>query len=249
MQQGWPPAEVAYDGARCLGKYLNPIVQVYWSTDANIRSIEDLAGKKINLFTKGTAGEVHYTALLKHIGIFDTVKADYVGFEPLVDAMIDGTIDASIGSVTQLSADPPKFTPIPSIIRMLESTECYVVDVPLEVMRETSQASGIPITPCTLTAGSIYETPYGAVPRTEAHSPLSGMLGWWVDKDEFPEDVAYEVVKMYAKYIEPISKTSPAASTYTVETMATLDIDEDLYNPGALRFYKEAGVEVINVAK
>ena len=28
VKQGWPPAEVAYDGALCLGKYLNPALMV-----------------------------------------------------------------------------------------------------------------------------------------------------------------------------------------------------------------------------
>jgi len=240
-KQGRRPCKVPYFGGKALSMFAGLMAVPIFTTHENIKTLYDLKGKRVNLFVKGTQGETTLTALLKHIGIFETVRRDYLAFKPAVDAMIDGTIDATVGYATLVQETPRKFSPVPAYLRLLEMRKCYVVDIPAELQREVSKATGMPITPIKVPAGSLHT----GVPMRDI-TTFSTYI-WWFADETFPEDVAYELVKMFAKHIDALKRTSPAAAALSIERMATSDLVPEDYHPGALRFFKEKGIKVITV--
>ncbi|MBN1106906.1 MAG: TAXI family TRAP transporter solute-binding subunit [Deltaproteobacteria bacterium] len=239
VSKGLRPAKAPYHGARALCAMAGILAVPIFTNDENIKSLQDLKGKRVNLFTKGTQGENTLTALLKHIGILDTIKADYLPFKPGVDAIIDGLIQATVGYAALVQNEPIKYSPVSAYIEMLESRKCDVIDIPLQLMREASKATGIPISPIKLPAGSIAK----GVPSKDMTTYCTYI--WMFVDENFPEDLAYEVCKVYAENLQALRKTSPGASALAIEKLAMSDLKPEEYHPGALRFFKEKGIKVI----
>ena len=239
VEQGKRPAKAPYHGAKALGSMAGTLSVPIFSRDKNIKSLQDLKGKKVNMFIKGTQGEATLTVLLKHLGIYDSIKRDYLAFNPSVDAMIDGTIDATISYAGLVKRDPRKFSPVAAYIRMLESRKFYVIDIPIDLMRKASKSSGVPITPIRVPAGSIGKgLPYRDI------TTFATYIYMFVD-ESFPEHLAYEVCKVFVQHIEALKKTSPVASALALEKMATSNLTPEEYHPGALRFFREKGIKIV----
>lgn len=237
--KGMRPANAPYNGAKALCSMAGTMAVPIFTNDEKIKTLQDLKGKKVNLFVKGTQGENTLSALLKHIGILDSIKRDYLPFKPSVDAMIDGLIDATVTYAVLLQDNPMKYSPVAAYIEMLESRKCYVIDIPVNLMREASKSTGIPITPIKLPAGSI-----GKGIPTKDMTTFCTYIWMFVDQG-FPEDLAYEVCKVFAENLDALRKTSPGASSLSLEKLATSDLTTDEYHPGAIRFFKEKGVKII----
>lgn len=239
VRQGKRPAKGPYSGARSLGMYAGLLISPALTTDKNIKTLKDIKGKKINLFIKGSQTEYTITTLLKHIGIWDTIKPDYLGFKPGVDAIIDGVIDVVLGAASVVREEPLRIKAVPAYAMLLETRKCYVVDVPAEIQRKASKATGVPITPFRMPPGSLHK----GVPAKEADT-WSMHINWWVD-ESFPQEVSYELLKVFVQYMDELKKTSPPARSLSIEKLATADIPRDRYHPGALRFFKDNGIKVV----
>jgi len=239
VQQGKRPAKAPYHGGKGLCSFAGLMAVPIFTLDKDIKTLEDLKGKRVNLFVKGTQGETTMTALLKHLGIFDTIKRDYLAFKPSVDAIIDGTVDAIVGYATLVQEEPKKFNPVPAYLSMLQARKTYIIDIPSELQRKLSKATGMPVTPIKVPAGSL---PTG-VPERDI-TTFSTYI-WWFADETFPDELAYELVKVFAQHIGALKKTSPAAQALSIEKLATSDLKPDEYHPGALRFFKEKGIKVV----
>jgi TRAP transporter TAXI family solute receptor len=237
--KGMRPAKAPYHGAKALCSMAGTLSVPILTNDENIKTLQDLKGKTVNLFVKGTQGENTISALLKHLGILDTIKRDYLPFKPSVDAMIDGLIDATVSYAVLVKDNPMKYSPVSAYIELLESRKCYVIDIPVELMREASKATGIPITPIKLPAGSIGK----GIPARDMTTYCTYI---WMFVDEgFPDDLAYEVCKVFAENLDALRKTSPGASSLAIDKLATSDLTAEEYHPGAIRFFKEKGIKII----
>ena len=239
-EKGMRPVKAPYLTAKALCSCAGVLSVPIFTNKPDIKTLYDLKDKKVNLFVKGTLGETTLSTLLKHIGVFDTVKKDYLSFGPAADAMIDGLVDASVGYAVLIKRDPNKFSPIPAFMRMLETKEMWAIDIPAALQKETTKATGVPISPITLPAGSISK----GVPERDITTFTS--IIWLFADEQFPEELAYEVVKQYATYINAIKKTSPAAASLSVETMGICDLKPEEFHPGAVRFFKEKGIKFGN---
>ncbi|MEW6665052.1 MAG: TAXI family TRAP transporter solute-binding subunit [Thermodesulfobacteriota bacterium] len=237
--KGMRPANAPYQGAKALCSMAGTMAVPIFTNDESIKRLQDLKGKRVNLFVKGTQGENTISALLKHIGILDSIKRDYLPFKPSVDAMIDGLIDATVTYAVLVKHEPVKFSPVSAYIEMLESRKCYVVDIPVELMGEASKATGIPITPIKLPAGSIGK----GIPSRDMNTYCTYI--WMFVDESFPEDLAYEVCKVFNENLDALRKTSPGASSLATEKLATSDLEPREYHPGAVRFFKEKGIKIV----
>lgn len=239
VRQGKKPAKAPYSGARSLGMFAGALIAPILTTDKNIKTIHDIKGKKINLFIKGSQTEYTITTLLKHLGIWGTIKPDYLGFKPGVDAMIDGILDVVIGAAAVVREKPLRIKLVPAYAMLVETRKCYSVDVPAELQREAAKATGVPITPFRIPARGLHKD----VPARDV-STWSMHINWWVDEG-LSEEVSYELLKVFVKYMDALKKTSPAARALSVAKLATNDIPRDRYHPGALRFFKDNGIRVV----
>lgn len=85
------------DGGRCLAafSFFPEVVQIL-STDENIRSIPDLAGKRVAVGQSGSGTETMARTILELYNMsYDDISADFLGFGDAASGLKDGTVDAA----------------------------------------------------------------------------------------------------------------------------------------------------------
>ncbi|MCV0394522.1 MAG: TAXI family TRAP transporter solute-binding subunit [Rhizobiaceae bacterium] len=77
--------------------YLYPaILQIATIADTGITSMEDLAGKRINLGPPGSNSAVLAQRLLEAYGVFDAGKSQFLSYTEGTNALMNGTVDATV---------------------------------------------------------------------------------------------------------------------------------------------------------
>jgi TRAP transporter TAXI family solute receptor len=84
----------AHTGDRFIAT-ASTMTQCLITYDANIKKVEDLAGKTVDLGRKGAANTPDHEAILKSYGVLDKVKLVYTGYGGGANKMMDGLVDAS----------------------------------------------------------------------------------------------------------------------------------------------------------
>ncbi len=103
----------------------------FWfvTLDSKIKSIQDLAGKKVAFSAKGAMmGEPFYNLLTFGAGVKD-IKPEYVGQDKATTYLLDGLVDASIGLVIGDPADSPP----PSYIVKFQSPQIEGSNIPISI--------------------------------------------------------------------------------------------------------------------
>jgi len=91
---GW---EKEYSNLRGIAMYLWP--ETNWVTlkQKNIKSVEDLRGKKVSLGPPGSGSAVIAERMMKALGVFDDIRGSYLPFADAAAALKDGQIDVFVG--------------------------------------------------------------------------------------------------------------------------------------------------------
>ncbi|APH72175.1 TAXI family TRAP transporter solute-binding subunit [Aquibium oceanicum] len=77
--------------------YLYPaVLQIATVADTGIASLEDLAGKKVNLGPPGSNAAVLAQRLLEAYGVFDAGNAQFLSYTEGTNALMNGTVDATV---------------------------------------------------------------------------------------------------------------------------------------------------------
>ncbi len=77
--------------------YLYPaVLQIATVADTGITSLEDLAGKKVNLGPPGSNAAVLAQRLLEAYGVFDAGNAQFLSYTEGTNALMNGTVDATV---------------------------------------------------------------------------------------------------------------------------------------------------------
>ncbi|WP_198174294.1 TAXI family TRAP transporter solute-binding subunit [Mesorhizobium xinjiangense] len=76
--------------------YLYPaVLQLATTADTGIASIEDLAGKRVNLGPPGSNAAVLAQRLLESYGVFDPSNVQFLSYTEGTNALMNGTVDAT----------------------------------------------------------------------------------------------------------------------------------------------------------
>jgi len=90
----WAEKRGYYTGERFIAGATS-MTQLIVTYDPNIKAIQDLAGKIVDVGRKGAANTPDHKAILKKYGILDKVKLVYTGFGGGANKLQDGLVDAS----------------------------------------------------------------------------------------------------------------------------------------------------------
>ena len=85
------------DTDKCLAlfSFFPEVVQIV-STDENVKTVEDLRGKRVAVGQTGTSTQVMAKTILELYGMtYDDIKADYLGFSDAASGMKDNTVDVA----------------------------------------------------------------------------------------------------------------------------------------------------------
>lgn len=83
-----------YTGDRFIAN-ASTMTQCLMTYDANIKRVQDLAGKVVDVGRKGAANTPDHKAVLKAYGVLDKVKLVYTGYGGGANKLKDGLVDAS----------------------------------------------------------------------------------------------------------------------------------------------------------
>jgi hypothetical protein len=202
-------------------------VDLIAAVDANINSLQDLKGKRVNIGNLGSGYRNNAIDALEANGLnWETdFHAESLKAAEAPGLIQDGRIDAAFYTVGHPSGyykeatagrRKVKFVPITNIESLLKKYPYYAKAVTL-----------------------VTEFYPGAVNTEDV--PTFGVKATFVTSSKVPDKVVYAIVKEVFDNLEDFKKLHPAYSGLTRESM--LEGLSAPFHPGALKYYKEVGLK------
>lgn len=205
------------------------------TTDTDIKSIADLAGKRVALGKKAQlgCGIVANWYLDIGWGLEGKVKKQWIGNKPALRALKDGLVDAICIS-GYINPATQQFIPSPHTQELLASKKIYHLSIGKNAVNKVADAyPGSPKSILTLPPGTIKGQDKPVVAN-------SGNVYWTVS-DQFPEEHAYEIVKLLIKHVDTFKDYHALGKLMSPESLC-YGLNPEGMHPGALKAYKEAGL-------
>jgi uncharacterized protein len=191
--------------------------------DANIKSWDDMKGKRLNIGDPGSGNRVMTTDLMNESGLKTSDLKLATDLKPgeMASALCDNKIDAFTYVVGHPSA---------AIKEATTTCSATVISVPDAHMAKVLKGA-----PYYATA-TIPAKMYGDHPDVKTF----GVLATVVASTQMPDNVAYAVVKAVFDNLEDFKKLHPALANLTAQDMVKGNTAP--YHEGALRYFREKGL-------
>lgn len=189
--------------------------------DSDIKSIEDLKGKRVSPGAKGLSSDVEFARLLKLYGLsYDDMQVQFLSFDDATQLMIDKHLDALF------FISPPPFA---SIVNISSQKPIRLLSIPDDKLEQMAKYQGIQA--ITLPPG-VYKGIDYPVKGINVRSHI-------IVREDMPDDVVYNMVKTIAENFDNYKGTMAVMKLMKPEEMA---VDVGIpFHPGALKYYKEKG--------
>lgn len=196
-----------------------------------VKSAADLPGRRVALGPKAGTASLMMEETLRAAGVLDKIKLQHLSFADITNGLLDGTIDVGLANLWMNGANN-KIGPTQGMINLQASGKPFrYVIIDRSAFVKTNKEYGVPY--------RIVDIPAGTMPlQTQAMTALANPDYVAVDKS-FPEETAYEYMRVVIRNLEEVNKTGGIASIFSKEF---LPYGIDNLHPGALRAYKEAGL-------
>ncbi len=230
------PFKTPYKGARAIAAMTATTLALV-TLDKNLKTKEDLVGKRFMTMRPGTSTAVLHEALLNDIwGMRGKIKLSHGGFGPIANALKDGLVDLG---VQPISGHPgTRFAPIPTLRGLMATKKVYFFNLTAEDVRAMAKKTGMPVTYATVPAGAL-----GPKQPNPVHS-YGHSLSWWADR-EMDGEIIYEITKTMYEHADKFEKYAGVLGKFiSRKAMPRIGIPEELFHPGALKFYHEKGIKV-----
>lgn len=209
---------------RVLGALYNETVQLF-SMDPEIRTVEDLRGKRVSIGEAGSG--VYFNALdvLEAAGLtLDDIRPQYQSFDASKEALKDGMIDAAF----------------------------IVAGAPTPAITELATTNGVSFIPIdgSLQEKLLSEHPYystqtieaGTYPgQTEDINTIS-VEATIIVSASLPDDLVYDMTAAIFDHIDEISAENAKGAELSVENASSVQAAP--FHAGAAKYYKEHGIDV-----
>ncbi len=210
---------------RGLAALYPEIIQVIVRADSGIKSISDLAGKRVAVGAAGSGTAVEAEIILKAAGVWERITVQNLDFTQAAEALKLGQVDAAFvvagiptSAVMQLAATTPvNLVEIPDALFNTLRQQGYLFFVPYTVPKDT----------------------YTGMDRDVKTAAVMAMLAI---SSDVPEDIAYTILKVMYDHISELREAHQRAQDIKLET-ALNGVPIKLH-PGAFKYYQEKGVSV-----
>lgn len=229
------PLEAVND-FRVIGT-LSQSSNLFVATDPEIKTPADFVGKRVatGLLSQNEWG-MHQRLILDGLGITEKTKSySPLGPNANVEALLDGRAD--IGTVVLHSAMGLKKNLEAGPFKTLQSSgrPWHYVSIPVPEIENYIKTTGAPFMVRTIPANTMSNQP--AEVTTIGNNVLLS-----AHKD-FPEDIAYEFVKLWVKMGPVVAKYNATGGIWDADSIANMArLHPDRIHPGAMRAYKELGL-------
>ena len=238
IEAGFSTSKLAYEAYKAEGEFegrepgqilswlsVAPIVQhVVVPADSDIQTLADLKGKRVGMGQPGGTSMIDAEILFEAAGL--TPGEDFEDFRvrlpDMVDQLGDGQIDALVwnGSI-----------PLPPLIKLGSTSDFRLIPIDEATSAKVRE---------TYPAYSEGDIPAGTYEGIDAATPSYRLGNVLVVRADVPEDIVYEATKVVMENLDHMAGVHPAWSRVSPETV--LGGFTAPLHPGALRYYREAGV-------
>ncbi|MDV2077125.1 TAXI family TRAP transporter solute-binding subunit [Marinobacter xestospongiae] len=195
------------------------------SKGSNIRSFEDLSGKRVSVGNPGSGQRATAEVLMDAMGwdLDEFSLAAELKAAEQSQALCDGNIDAFFYTVGHPSG---------AIKEATTSCDSVLVNVDNDATAELVENN--PYYRVATIPGGMYR-------GNEADVTTFGVAATFVSSSDVADDVVYEVVKAVFENFDTFKRLHPAFANLQKEEMVSDALSAPLH-PGALKYYKEVGL-------
>ena len=230
-----------YDTLKWMGLVM-PYTYLWVTYDENIKTMQDFAGKRVNVKRKGASDTPSVIEILKRAGVWDKLGAvEYGGFGGNRNNLKDGLVDVAVTLPTHIL--PAAFSK-GSFIEQLETKgPLYYINTPIDILTEMAalpfeEQFGMQVI-------NVYP---GALGKTQPEVVTGPLVSVFFAADErMPEDVVHEVTRIIWGRAGQFGTWHPMGQNITKEWLAAYMYSTDMVHPGTVKFYKEQGVEMTDI--
>lgn len=210
-----------YEGLRAIATvYPNP--QWFIAIDDDIKTMSDLAGKRVSVGSQGGAGETWWRAIMEHKGwTYNDIEPEFTVHQAAIDQVRNRQIDALVWPDAPGSA---------SIQQVADTGRARALDVDPSVIEFMTTDS----------LDYAYTLPASANPFGDAEIKTFASPITFATHAGMSEDDIYELTKAMFENKERLKGVHPLAEYMTLEG-ATEGLPFPLH-PGAERYYREQGL-------
>jgi TRAP transporter TAXI family solute receptor len=221
---GRDPFKKKMENMRQLANLYAQYFQMVVVDSSKIKSPADLKGKIIATTQRGHTGTILTEQVLQVYGMSfkDMAKVHFVGYSDAVSLMKDGHADIYTPGTT---------IPASSIIDLAADRKIRLLALPDDKIAALQKING----------GYLKKiTPKGTYPGVDYDVPGVSYFAHLVVSAKLPDDLVYKITKTFAKNLPRFADVVKDMKGVTAKDLA-LDIGVP-FHPGALKYYKEAGV-------
>ena len=199
------------------------IIQIVVRADSGIKSLSDLAGKKVVVGAQGSGTAVNAEQILKAAGIWDKITPVYADFRQGAQQLKLGQVDAVF-----LTAG----IPTSAIVELSATVPVDLVEVSDSVLKKLHD-KGYKFYVSVVVPKGTYKGMDGDV-KTVA---VKAMIAC---RSDLPEDVVYKITKILFEHLDELRQAHKRAEDVKLEK--ALDGMSVPLHPGAEKYYNEKGV-------
>lgn len=208
-----------------------------FTNDPSVKTIYDLAGKKVDLGLPGSYVYNTQAPLFTAAGLMQKIQlVPSVSINQGWQRLGDKAVDATGAGIINMRLLPPG----PSDI--VKKNKIYQVHVPQELFKKAQDTTGVPLLPLPVKKGAFKES-YALdyeVAREDSGTLAQTLTGgFWVSAD-MPDEIAYEIVKTALKNIDQFGNDH-ALGKLLKEQIGHMTVPQAEFHPGARRAYQELG--------
>jgi len=215
----------AIQNIRGLAALYPETIQFIVRADSDIKTLQDLAGKKVAIGAPGSGVAVAAEQILKAAGIWDSIEKVNQDFNEASQSLKLGQVDAAIivagiptPSVNQIAVQTPvRLLPIPDDVLNKLREQGYIFYVRQVVPKDT----------------------YNGV---EEDTPTLAVKAMLAVSTDLSEDTVYQMTKILFENVDQLRAVHQKAQSISLET--ALEGMSIPLHPGAVKYYEEQGITV-----
>lgn len=197
-----------------------------------IKTMDDLAGKRVMLYPAAFSTAIQVKQLVDAGKLPSSIHFSHGVADNIIDALRDGTIDAGLVDVGGVIGGP--YDQGEALVRLnAEKPGAHFIGFTAEHLQTLATMGQY--TPMSL----IPPKSFGPT-QTEPVYGVPTVFTWIVDK-VMSDKVTYEVARILHQHTDYYLEVYPAGSV-AKEAWAQFPAPESQFHPGALKYYKEAGL-------
>lgn len=212
----------------------NSAVAIF-TNDPAIRTIYDLAGKKVDLGLPGTYVQNSQGPLLVAAGVMQKIdQVPGVSINQSWQRLQDKVTSATGAGIIDLRLLPPGPADV------ARKTKVYMVQIPEELFKKAQEMTGVPLVPLQVKKGAFRQS-YGLdydIAREEGGTFAPAFTpGFWASP-EMSDSIAYEITKIALQNIDQFGQDH-ALGKLLKERIGHMTVPQSEFHPGARRAYQE----------